>query len=80
MEQTLHAMKKVSEVQAKRQEMFYKMRMRASKVIQRQMIKADIKKGLEIIVPAAADREKAIANATKKLANRQKAVEGKMTN
>jgi hypothetical protein len=72
MEQTLRAMKKVSEIQTKRQDMFYKMRMRAHKVVQREVIRAEIKKGIEIIAPAAADREKAIAIATSKIANRTK--------
>ena len=72
MELTLRAMKKVSEVQTKRQDMFYKMRMRAHKVVQREVIRAEIKKGIEIIAPAAADREKAIAIATKKITSRTK--------
>lgn len=80
MEQTLKAMKKVSEIQQKRQEMFFKMRMRAHKVTQKNLIKAEIKKGIELLVPAAADREKALANATKKIIQRSKAHEGKMQN
>ncbi len=71
MEHTLAAMKKVSEIQSKRQEMFFKMRMRAHKVTQRDIIKAELKKGVEILAPAAADKVKAIANATMKLAQRQ---------
>ncbi len=73
-------MKKVSEIQQKRQEMFFKMRMRAHKVTQKSVIKAEIKKGIELLVPAAADREKALANATKKIVQRQKAQEEKMQN
>jgi hypothetical protein len=80
MEQTLKAMKKVSEIQQKRQAMFFKMRMRAHKVTQKNIIKAEIKKGIELLVPAAADREKALAMATKKIVQRHKAVEGKMQN
>lgn len=80
MEQTLRAMKRVSEIQSKRQEMFFKMRMKAHKVTQRELIKAEIKKGIELIAPAAADKEKAIQNATKKIVQRQKAQEGKMSN
>ena len=66
MEQTLKAMKKISEVRHKRQDKFLKMRMRAHKVIQREQVRAVIKKGVEILASAAADREKAIAIATKK--------------
>ena len=81
METTLKAMKKVSEIQSKRQELFFKMRMKAHKATQRQIIKAEIKNGIEIIAPAAADREKAIAIATKKIAARSRVVEeGKMEN
>ncbi len=80
MEHTLQAMKKVSEIQSKRQEMFFKMRMRSHKVTQREIIKAEIKKGIEILAPAAANREKAISVATTKIANRQKAAEKKVSN
>ena len=81
METTLKAMKKVSEIQSKRQELFFKMRMKAHKATQRQIIKAEIKNGIEIIAPAAADREKAIAIATKKIAAKSRVVEeGKMEN
>lgn len=81
METTLKAMKKVSEIQSKRQELFFKMRMKAHKATQREIIKAEIKNGIEIIAPAAADREKAIAIATKKIAARSRVVdEGKMEN
>ena len=81
MESTLKAMKKVSEIQSKRQELFFKMRMKAHKATQRQIIKAEIKNGIEIIAPAAADREKAIAIATKKIAAKSRVVEeGKMEN
>ena len=80
MEQTLRAMKKVSEIQTKRQDMFYKMRMRAHKVIQRDVIRAEIKKGYEILVPAAADKEVVRSVITQKIAQRHKAEEGKMQN
>ena len=77
MEKTLQAMKKVSEIQTKRHNMFYKMRMRAHKVTQREVIRAEIKKGIDIIAPAAANKEKAIANATKKIAEKRKTTEEK---
>ena len=80
MTQTLRAMKKVSEVQNKRQDMFFKMRMRAHKGVQREQIRAEIKKGIELIAPAAADREKAIAIATKHIVAKQQNEEGKMRN
>ena len=80
MESTLRAMKKVSEVRHKRQDMFFKMRMRAHKGMQREQIRVEIKKGEDILAPAAADREKAIAIASKKIVARQRATEGKMQN
>ncbi len=70
---TLRAMKKVSAVQAKRQELFFKMRMRAHKGMQREQVRAVIKKGMDILVPAGANREKALANATKNQIAKQKA-------
>lgn len=80
MESTLRAMKKVSEIRHKRQDMFFKMRMRAHKGMQREQVRAEIIKGADILAPAAADREKAIAIASKKIIARQKATEGKMAN
>lgn len=77
---TLRAMKRVSEVQNKRQDLFFKMRMRAHKGKQRDEVRAEIKKGIEILAPAAANKEKAIAIATSKIAARQRAEENKMTN
>jgi large subunit ribosomal protein L24e len=72
MQTTLRAMKRVAEIQEKRKEMFYKMRMRAHKVTQRDVIKAEIKRGIELIAPPAADKEKAITLATSKMAARQR--------
>ena len=65
-------MKRVSEVKDKRQDAFYKMRMRAHKDTQKEEIRATINKGIDIIAPAAADREKAVAIATSKVSLRQK--------
>lgn len=80
MEQTLRAMKRVSEVKNKRQDMFFQMRMRAHKTVERELVRADIKKGIDLLVPAAADREKALANATKHIVARKRVAESKMTN
>jgi len=81
MSQTLRAMKKVSEVQNKRQDMFWKMRMRAHKGMQREQVRAVIKKGMDILVPGAANREVAIANATKNIVLKKKlSKEEKMEN
>ena len=80
MEQTLRAMKRVSEIKHKRQDMFFKMRMRAHKTLQRDQVRAEIKKGIELLAPAASNKEKAIANATKHVIAKRRANEDKMTN
>ncbi|RYG66877.1 hypothetical protein EON64_08715 [archaeon] len=80
METTLRAIKRVNEIQAKRQEMFYKMRMRAHKVTQKEVIKAEIKNGIDILVPAAANKEKALELALQKTTVRKSKKEEKMQN
>jgi hypothetical protein len=80
MTSTLKTMKRVSEIKDKRQDLFFKMRMKAFKGMQREQIRAEIKKGIELIAPAAANKEIAIANATKNIVAKQKAAESKMTN
>lgn len=77
---TLRAMRKVSEIKHKRQDLFFKMRMRAHKGKQREEVRAVIEKGIEIIAPAASNREKAIAVVTQNIAAKQKAKESKMSN
>lgn len=69
---TLKAMKKVSEVHNKRQDLFFKMRMRAHKGMQRDQVRAEIKKGIDILAPAMADREKALTTAKNKISAKQK--------
>lgn len=73
-------MKRVSEVKHKRQDLFFQMRMKAHKGMQREQIRAEIKKGIELLAPAAANKEVAIANATKNIIAKQKAKEDKMAN
>ncbi|CAM9607726.1 unnamed protein product, partial [Ectocarpus fasciculatus] len=51
---TLRAMRRVSEIKDKRQDLFYRMRMRAHSGTQKEEIRAKIRKGIEIIAPAAA--------------------------
>ncbi len=60
--------------------MFFQMRMRAHKTMQRDQIRAEIKKGIELLAPAAANKEVAIANATKNVVTKRRANEDKMTN
>ncbi len=75
---TIRAMKRVSEIQHKRQDLFWRNRMRAHVGTKREQIRAEIKKGIELIVPAAAkDREKSIQLSTSKLASKQKVSKSK---
>ncbi|CAM9747915.1 unnamed protein product, partial [Sphacelaria rigidula] len=60
MGKTLLAMKKVKEVQAKREQRFFQNRHRGAKAKEKASIKADIKDNIELLAPAAADREKAL--------------------
>lgn len=71
-------MKRVSEIQHKRQDLFWRMRMRAHAGVQREQIRAEIKKGIELIAPAASDKEKAIQLAKTKVAEKRKTKEEKM--
>ena len=80
MAQTLGAMKRVSEVQKRRQDMFHTMRMRAHKGTQRAEVRAEIEKGINILVPAKANKEKVIEAATSQILTRRRAKETKMEN
>jgi len=80
MAQTLGAMKRVSEVQKRRQDMFHTMRMRAHKGTQRAEVRAEIEKGIDILVPAKANKEKVIEAATSQILTRRRAKETKMEN
>lgn len=75
---TLRAMKRVNEIQQKRQDMFFQMRMRAHKATQREQIRAEIKKGIDLLAPAGANREIAIGNATKNAVERRRKQQEKM--
>ena len=63
MMKTIAAMKRIEEIKKVRQERFYKQRMAASKIRQKEEKKADIVKNIDIIAPAASkmteDRQKA---------------------
>jgi large subunit ribosomal protein L24e len=70
---TLRAIKRVTEVRDKRQDAFYRMRMREHKADQKEEIRATIRQGIKVLAPAAADKEKALAVATSRLPLRQQA-------
>eukprot|EP00607_Mallomonas_marina_P007228 CAMPEP_0182416768 /NCGR_PEP_ID=MMETSP1167-20130531/1125_1 /TAXON_ID=2988 /ORGANISM="Mallomonas Sp, Strain CCMP3275" /LENGTH=149 /DNA_ID=CAMNT_0024589821 /DNA_START=175 /DNA_END=624 /DNA_ORIENTATION=+ len=76
---TLKAMKKVSDIRHKRQDLFFKNRMRAHKVMQREQVRAHITKGIEVLAPAAAkNKEQLISTAISKVSLRKKQKEPKM--
>ena len=54
--------------------------MRAHKGEKKEQVRAEIKKGINIIAPAAANREKAISIATRKAVLKKRAEESKMVN
>jgi large subunit ribosomal protein L24e len=70
---TLRAIKRVTEVRDKRQDAFYRMRMREHKADQKEEIRATIRQGIQVLAPAAADKERALAVATSRLPLRQQA-------
>ena len=57
---TLEAMDKIKSIQQKREEIFYKTRMREGKAKEREAIKLDIQQNIELLAPAVADREKVL--------------------
>ncbi len=54
---TLKAMKRVAEIQKKREQRFYESRMKAAKVRERSMIRLELERNMELIKPAAAVRD-----------------------
>ena len=75
---TLKAMKRVSEVKHKRQDLFYRNRMKVHKGMQVEQIRANIRNGIEILAPAASDREKVISKVLSKVSVGDKAIEKQM--
>ena len=78
METTLRAIKKVNEIKAKRADMFFKMRMKAHEVTQREIIRAEIKKGIELIAPAASNQERVLENVFRNAIEKNTVLEDKM--
>jgi large subunit ribosomal protein L24e len=59
---TIRAMKRLQEVQERRQARFYKQRMKGKKAIEEKQIELDIKQGIDLIAPDAS-KERAQLNA-----------------
>ena len=57
---TIQAMDKVTSIQKKREEIFYKNRMREGRAKEREAIKLDIAQNIELLAPAAANKEKVL--------------------
>jgi len=59
---TLRAMQRVGEIRARREEMFFERRMKDAKKQQIKEAKVELKESIELIVPAAANKEKVLLN------------------
>ena len=60
---TLRAMQRVGEIQQRRKELHFKARMAEHKASARERARVEIKQNIDLLAPAAAVRETAIANA-----------------
>lgn len=81
MSKTLQTIKRVTEIKSKREERFFERRMRVAKVQQKQQLREEIRTGMDLIAPVAADRERAIHNATRRVVEKMRpSQETKMQN
>lgn len=62
MGQTLHAMKKVKDIQSAREERFFAARMKDAAVEKKQQARVEIEKSIDLLAPAVADREQVMKN------------------
>eukprot|EP00750_Incisomonas_marina_P001701 INCI1157.1.p1 GENE.INCI1157.1~~INCI1157.1.p1 ORF type:complete len:173 (+),score=33.97 INCI1157.1:105-623(+) len=61
---TINAMKRVAEIQSAREKRFYATRMHASKMKEKQLVKAEIEQHIHLVEPATVRRQKARAAAS----------------
>ena len=59
---TLRAMQRVGEIRSRREEMFYQRRMKEAHKQETKASKIELKENIELLVPAAGDREKVLLN------------------
>mmetsp|Transcript_47629 Transcript_47629/g.95981 ORF Transcript_47629/g.95981 Transcript_47629/m.95981 type:complete len:182 (+) Transcript_47629:50-595(+) len=59
---TLRAMQRVGEIRARREEMFFERRMKDASKVKVSQARAELKESIELLVPAAADKEKVLLN------------------
>ena len=75
---TLRAMQRVGEIKARREEMFFEKRMKDAKKQELKASKIELKKSIDIVVPAAANKQKVLLNVMEpekaKVSTRKRAV------
>jgi large subunit ribosomal protein L24e len=71
MGKTLLAMKKVTEVQEKREQRFFDVRHKDKAAKEKAAIRVEVEQSIELLVPAAANREKALANVKEIIKHKQ---------
>lgn len=59
---TLRAMQRVGEIRSRREEMFYQRRMKDAHKQETKASKIELKENIELLVPAAGDKEKVLLN------------------
>ena len=59
---TLRAMQRVGEIKARREKMYFEKRMKDAAKTQIKQSKVELKQGIELLVPAAANKEKVLLN------------------
>lgn len=59
---TLRAMQRVGEIRARREEMYFERRMKDARKVENKQAKVELKESIELLVPAAADKEKVLLN------------------
>mmetsp|Transcript_20291 Transcript_20291/g.29984 ORF Transcript_20291/g.29984 Transcript_20291/m.29984 type:complete len:167 (+) Transcript_20291:86-586(+) len=67
---TLVAIKKIGNVQEQREKRFFEFRNKEKVANEKASIRADIEKNIELVIPAAADREKAMKEIREKVKSR----------
>ncbi len=62
---------KIKSIQTRREEVFYKTRMREAKLKEKSLMQVEVRENIELLAPAAASREKALVNLREKVQQRQ---------
>ena len=63
---TLRAMQRVGEIRARREQMYFEKRMTDAKKTKAKEARVELKKSIELVVPAAANKEKVLLNMQEK--------------